>query len=208
MTSRPYWILVVVLGLAAAGAGAWLAARSAPAPQLESGTWLGRGPPFGPVALNDDTGAPFGPERLRGAPSLVFFGFTHCPDVCPATLAQLARARRESGIAGLRVLFITLDPARDRAAVLAQYLRAFGPGFLGLTGSAASIRRLAAANGIAFERVALPGGDYTIDHVAAVILLDGSGHKVAVFTPPYDAGRLAADLRRAARWLAPAPAAA
>jgi len=125
----------------------------------------------------------------------VFFGFTHCPDVCPTTLYKLAQARRAAAVPHLRVLFVTLDPARDTPAMLARYLHAFDPDFLGLTGSQQTIAALAAHFGVAFQRVELPGGDYTMDHSAVVFLLDAGGRIVAVFTAPLDIAALTQDLR-------------
>jgi protein SCO1/2 len=121
--------------------------------------------------------------------------------VCPTSLARLAQVSRAAGVPPVRVIFVTLDPARDTPAVLARYVHAFEPRFLALTGSAAAIDRLAKRLGVAYQRVELPGGDYTIDHSAAAFLLDDAGRIVAVFTAPFDAPRLAEDLRRAAPYL-------
>ena len=192
-----------VLALCAALAGAWLAdlTGSAPAPQLASGTWLPQPRPIGAVSLVDQSGASFTEARLRGAPSLLYFGFTNCPDVCPTTLAQLAQVERSAGVPSLRVIFVTVDPARDTPAVLAPYVRAFDSHFIGLTGSQRAIGALTRRLGVATERVSLPGGAYTIDHTAGAFLLDASSRVVAVFTAPFDAARLAADLRRGAPYL-------
>src|SRR5215467_6230108 len=92
-------------------------------------------------------------ELDRGAPTLVFFGFTHCPDVCPTTLVKLAQVHRRAAIAGLRVLFISVDPQRDTPPLLGQYLHAFDPQFQGLTGDPKTIARLAANFGVAVNRV-------------------------------------------------------
>jgi protein SCO1/2 len=131
----------------------------------------------------------------------VFFGFTHCPDVCPTTLAKLAQVRRRAAIAGLQVLLISVDPQRDTPAVLGTYVHAFDPQFQGLTGDPQTIARLAANFGVALNRVELPGGDYTMDHSAVVFVLDDSAHIVAIFTPPFDVTALSADLARAAPYL-------
>jgi len=167
-------------------------------PALASGTWLPAPRSIAPLALTDQSGAAFTQAQLAGAPTVVFFGFTHCPDVCPTTLLKLARARAAAH-ASWRVVFVSLDPGRDSPALLAQYLHAFDSSFVGLTGSAAAIGELAARFGVAFARVDLPGGDYTIDHSATLFLLDREGRMVAVFTPPFDEARLAADLDAAAR---------
>jgi len=98
----------------------------------------------------------------------------------------------------MRVLFVSVDPGRDTPAVLAPYVHAFDPDFIGATGDPAEIARLARKFGVAVARVDLPGGDYTMDHSAAVFLLDRHGQIVAVFTPPFDVAPFAADLQRVA----------
>ena len=112
----------------------------------------------------------------------MFFGFTHCPDVCPTTLATLAQVRKTAGIDSLRVLLISVDPKRDTPAALKQYVRAFDPKFVGATGSQAAIDAVAKEFSVAVKRVDLPGGDYTMDHSAAVFLLNDSAELVAMFT--------------------------
>ncbi len=199
MTSlRARWLLLAA-ALCAGLAGFWLARQlDRPAPQLASGTWLPQSKAVIDFRLTDTSGRSFTRHDLAGAPTLVFFGFTHCPDVCPTTLAQLAQVRRRAGIAPLRVLFISVDPQRDTPPALGQYVHAFDPQFRGLTGDPATIARLAANFGVAVNRVELPGGDYTMDHSAVVFLLDDSAHIVAIFTPPFDVASLSADLARAA----------
>jgi protein SCO1 len=203
MPVRSSWLVLTLVALCAALAGFKLAGElgRASAPQLESGTWLPQPRSVGPVSLVDQNGASFTAARLHGGPSLLYFGFTSCPDVCPMTLAKLAQVERSAVVPHLRVIFVTVDPARDRPAVLAPYVRAFDSRFIGLTGTPRALGALAARLGVAYERVNLPGGDYTMDHSAVAFLLDGTGRMVAVFTAPFDAARLAEDLRRAAPYL-------
>ncbi len=203
MPVRSSWLVLSLIALCAALAGARLAAGldHAHAPQLVSGTWLPQPRTVGAVSLIDQSGAPFTAADLRGAPSLMYFGFTNCPDVCPMTLATLAQVERSGVLAHLRVIFVTVDPARDGPAVLSPYVHAFDPRFIGLTGSQRAIGELASRLGVAYERVNLPGGDYTIDHSPVAFLLDGAGRVVAVFTAPVDAAHLSQDLRRAAPYL-------
>ena len=151
--------------------------------------------------LIDTSGHAFTRRDLAGVPTLVFFGFTHCPDVCPTTLLKLAQVRRRTVAAGPRVMVISVDPERDTPAVLGPYVHAFDPQFEGLTGDTQTLARLAANFGVAVNRVELPGGDYTMDHSAVVFLLDDAAHIVAIFTPPFDAAALGADLARAAPYL-------
>ena len=202
MTSlRARWLLVAA-ALCAGVAGFWIARQlDRGAPQLASGTWLPQAKPVIDFQLTDTSGHPFTHRDLAGAPTLVFFGFTHCPDVCPTPLVKLAQVRRRAAIPGLRVLFISVDPERDTPPALALYVHAFDPQFEGLTGDQRTINQLAANFGVAVNRVELPGGDYTMDHSAVVFVLDDAAHIVAIFTPPFDVASLSADLARAAPWL-------
>jgi len=195
---RARWLLAAA-ALCAGLAGFWFAHElDRGAPQLASGTWLPEAKPVVDFQLTDTAGRLFTRHDLVGAPSLVFFGFTHCPDVCPTTLLKLAQVRRHAAIAGLRVLFISVDPQRDTPPLLGQYVHAFDPQFQGLTGDPETIKRLAANFGVAVSRVELPGGDYTMDHSAVVFVLDDAARIVAIFTPPFDVAALGADLARAA----------
>ena len=108
---------------------------------------------------------------------------------------------RRAAIPGLRVLFISVDPARDTPAVLARYVQAFDPQFQGLSGDPAAIARIAAEFGVAVNRVELPGGDYTMDHSAVVFLTDRAGRIAAIFTPPFEVAGFSDDLTRAAPYL-------
>jgi len=198
---RARWLLLAA-ALCAGLAGFWLARQlDRGAPQLASGTWLPQAKAVIDFQLSDTSGRAFTQHDLTGAPALVFFGFTHCPDVCPTTLLKLARVRRSAAIAGLRLLFVSVDPQRDTPAVLGTYVHAFDAQFEGLTGDPQTIARLAANFGVAVNRVELPGGDYTMDHSAVVFVLDDAAHIVAIFTPPFDVAALSADLGRAAPYL-------
>ena len=199
MTARLFWILVGLGALCAALAGFLLAAEvdSSP-PVLASGTWLQDARPIADFHLTDSQGRPFSRADLRGHPTLMYFGFTHCPDECPDTLATLARVRKQAALPGLRVLFVTMDPSRDTPPVLRTYLRQFDSSFLGLTGTSAELHRLAASLGIAFDRIDLPGGGYDFNHTLAILVLDSRGREVGVFTPPFRARQLAQTLRREA----------
>jgi protein SCO1/2 len=195
------WLLIAAAACAGV-AGFWLAEQlDRGSPQLASGTWLPHARPVGDFQLTDTTGRPFTRRDLAGAPALVFFGFTHCPDVCPTTLLKLAQIRKRADIAGLRVLIISVDPQRDTPPVLGTYVHAFDPQFEGLTGDPRVIARIAANFGVAFNRVELPGGDYTMDHSAVVFLLDNTARIAAIFTPPFDVAAISADLGHAAPWL-------
>jgi len=194
-----YWLPWLVVGVVAAFAGAFLAYQlDRPIPRLTSGTWLPQARPITPIDVVDQTGASFTARELVGRPSLVFFGFTHCPDVCPTTLALLTRVVRDASVPGLRVIFVTVDPARDTPAVVRDYVAAFDPSFVGLTGTQQQIDEITLRFGVAASHVEQPGGGYTVDHSAVVFLLDARGRNVAVFTPPFDARAMVQDLRSVA----------
>ncbi len=196
MTARLFWTLVGLGALCAALGGFLLAGEiDSSRPVLASGTWLPEAKPIADFHLIDSQGRPFSRTSLIGHPTLLYFGFTHCPDECPDTLAALARVRKQAQLPGLQVLFVTMDPQRDTPAVLAGYLRHFDPSFLGLTGDPAEIRRIAASLGIGITRINLPGGGYDFDHTMAILLFDSGAREVGVFTPPFDARQLAQSLR-------------
>jgi protein SCO1/2 len=202
MKKLPAGLFLAAAAVAAALAGFWLAQQlDRGAPALASGTWLPRARAVADFALTDHSGRPFTRDSLAGRPTLVYFGFTRCPDVCPTTLAKLARAVREAQIRGLRVVFVSVDPQHDTAPVVGLYAHAFDPSFVGVTGEPAAIAALAANFGVAVNRVELPGGDYTMDHTAAVFLLDREARIAAIFTPPFEVPGLVADLKRAAPYL-------
>jgi protein SCO1 len=185
--------------VAAGLAGFWLAGQlDRGTPALASGTWLPRARPVVEFRLTDQSGQPFTRGDLTGKPALVYFGFTRCPDVCPTTLEKLARVVRAAQLPDLRVVFVSIDPQRDPPATLGLYVHAFDPGFIGLTGEPKMLGSLASNFGVAVNRVELPGGDYTMDHTAAVFLLDREARIRAIFTPPFEVPSLVADLKRAA----------
>ncbi|MEW5889475.1 MAG: SCO family protein [Pseudomonadota bacterium] len=128
--------------------------------------------------LTDHSGRPRRLADFQGRAVLLFFGYTHCPDVCPTTLAKMAQGIDLLGEEGKRVqgLFVTLDPARDTQAVLAQYVPAFRPDFLGLRGSEAEVARMAADFKVFFARQAPDAsGFYTVDHQSAIFAFDPQG---------------------------------
>jgi protein SCO1/2 len=188
---------LVLLGVLAIVGGALLARMLAhPAVTIETGTWLPESRAVGSLHLTDAAGKSFTEQSLQGHPSLVFFGFTYCPDLCPTTLSTLAQLQRDPPIRGLEVLFITVDPERDSSAALQQYLAAFSPDFVGLRPQPAELPTLLRNFGAIAERVSLPDGSYTVDHSATLYLLDTRGRIAAIFTPPFTAAGLHADLAR------------
>jgi protein SCO1/2 len=203
--SNRYWIIVGVIAALAAVAGMYVArlVGQPAAPALESGTMLPQPRVLAPFNLLDARGVNTTPRELRGHPTLVFFGFTHCPDICPTTLALLAGVKKQAALqderlAGLRVALISVDPERDTPEQVGRYVASFGADFIGLTGSAPEIVKATSGFSAAFARVDLPGGDYTVDHSATVYLLDSEARIVAVFTPPLSAAALTRDVERLA----------
>lgn len=131
--------------------------------------------------LTDHEGRAVGPEDLIGRPSMVFFGFTYCPDVCPTTLSDISDWLEAMGPAakGLDVVFISVDPARDTVAAMADYVTYFHPAIRGWTGTTEQIARAAEGFRVTYERVPVEGGDYTMNHTATVFLFDAEGRFVS-----------------------------
>ncbi|WP_128290928.1 SCO family protein [Afifella aestuarii] len=127
--------------------------------------------------LVDEQGAPVTEEIFEGHPSAVFFGFTHCPDVCPTTLADMASWREALGDKAddLALVFVTVDPERDTPEVMADYVSAFDAGIRGITGEPDKVRAMLDDYHVFYRKVETEGGDYTMDHTASVFLLDGDG---------------------------------
>jgi protein SCO1/2 len=197
-------LFYALIAVAAALAGALVARQIGRAPlQLGSGTWLPQPRAVVPFQLTDQDGAPFEQQQLRGTPSLLFFGFTHCPDVCPTTLALLAQLDRDPPLPGLRTILVTVDPERDDVVAMKRYVSAFSPRMVGLTGSDAQIDGLMKSLGAARLRHEAVGGSYLVDHSATVYLLDRQGRLVAVFTPPLSLPGLRADLAAVSGLLEP-----
>jgi len=152
----------------------------------------------GPFTLTDQDGRAFSDRDLAGKPYLVFFGFTHCPDVCPTTLFDVSEVMRNLGPDADKTaaLFISVDPERDTPAVLKDYLSSFDPHVRGLTGEPAQLAAVFKEFRVYYKKVPLEGGDYTMDHSALVYLMDKGGRFVAPFSLKRAPEAAAADLRR------------
>jgi len=151
----------------------------------------------GPFHLVDQDGKPVSDEDMKGRPFLVFFGFTHCPDICPTTLFDMSQVLHTLGpdAGRIGVLFITVDPERDTPAVLKDYLSNFDPHLRGLTGDPAAVNAALKAFRVYAKKVPLEGSDYTMDHTAVVYLMDKNGRFVAPFNMKRPAEAEVADLR-------------
>lgn len=148
----------------------------------------------GPFRLVAQDGRTVTEKDFTGAPFLVFFGFTHCPDVCPTTLFEVSEVLRVAGdkAGGVRALFITVDPERDTPEIMKSYLGSFDPRIVGLSGDAAAIDAVAKAYKAYAKKVPLKDGGYTMDHTAVVYLMDRQGRFVSSFNlkrPPEEAAR-------------------
>jgi protein SCO1/2 len=152
----------------------------------------------GPFQLTDQSGATFTEKDLQGRPTLIFFGFTHCPDVCPTSLFEISEILRAMGKDADRVnaLFISVDPERDTAAAMKDYLSSFDPHLKGLTGDAASVQKVITEYRVYAKKVPLKDGDYTMDHTALIYLMDRDGKFVAPFNLNRKPEEAASDLKR------------
>jgi protein SCO1/2 len=152
----------------------------------------------GPFRLTDQNGRTVTEEDVKGRPFLVFFGFTHCPDVCPTTLFDISEVFRKLGPNADRAaaLFITVDPERDTPETMKTYLSSFDPHLRGLTGDAAAVDGAIKAYRAYAKKVPDPDGGYTMDHTALVYLMDKDGRFVAPFNLKRRPEDSAADLRR------------
>ena len=151
----------------------------------------------GPFSLTTQQGTTLTDKDLLGAPFLVFFGFTHCPDICPTKLFEISEVLRAAGPKGkpLKALFVTVDPERDTAEVMKSYLGSFDERIIGLTGDRPSIDAMIRAYRAYSKKVPLEGDDYTMDHTALVYLMGKDGNFIGAFNierPPAEA---------AAEWL-------
>jgi cytochrome oxidase Cu insertion factor (SCO1/SenC/PrrC family) len=151
----------------------------------------------GPFTLVDQDGKARHAADFRGRFMLVYFGYGHCPDICPTTLAVMADALEKLGPSSRRVvpIFITIDPGRDSPRVLKGYLTAFGPRFVGLTGDAKAIAAAAHAYRVSYRKRALSGG-YAMDHSSHIYLMGPDGKFIAVFDETLGTDRLAQALKK------------
>jgi protein SCO1/2 len=152
----------------------------------------------GPFRLTDQNGRTVTDADFKGKPFLVFFGFTHCPDVCPTALFDMSEAFRRLGpdAEKMSALFISVDPERDTPEKLKDYLQSFHPRISALTGTQAEIDAVTKTYKAYAKKVPLDGGEYTMDHTAIVYLMDRDGRFVAPFNLKRPADEAAKDLRR------------
>ena len=158
----------------------------------------GRGTVGGPFTLSDQNGKPRSDNEFRGKLMIVYFGYTYCPDICPTDLMAITQALEALGPAadGIQPVFITIDPERD-TKVLAEYLAAFYPSFVGLTGSEQELRQVANFYKAFYAKVPVQRGEgYSIDHAGVVYLMGRSGEYLGFIPPQTNPERLTEILRK------------
>ncbi len=204
--SRKQSIAVAAVVAIVAVAGGMLLARALFTSQgstqlaLAKATLLTPPRPLPEFELVDQDGSPFTQAQLRGHWSVLFFGFTHCPDVCPTTLGVLAKARQE--LSDLpdelqpHVVLVSVDPKRDTPQQLASYVKFFDSSFTGVTGTERSIDEFTRAIGVPVAITPTQNGDYSVDHSAALFLIDPQGNMRALFSTPHVVSVIADDYRR------------
>ena len=195
---RARLIAFVIAGFligAIAGAGALLVANPQGGQPVQSSGAALIGGPFSLVGAD---GKPVTDRDFRGRYMLIFFGFTHCPDICPAELQVIAQALEQLGDKAKTVvpIFITLDPERDTPQAMANYVKSFGPNFVGLTGSPEAIEAAAKAYRVAYSKVENKDstGDYSVDHSALAYLMDPEGRYETHFSYGLSADQMAEKL--------------
>lgn len=155
-----------------------------------------------PFSLRQSDGTPLVPGELKGHWTLVFLGFTHCPDICPTTLAELSRAQKQwealPEAVRPRVLFVSVDPERDAPDRIGEYAHAFHRDTLAATADIPALERFTSSLSLVFAKVrpeGMPEGQYTIDHSATLAVLDPQGRMAGIVQPPLDVPGIAADLK-------------
>jgi protein SCO1/2 len=152
----------------------------------------------GPFQLTDQAGQIVTDKNLQGRPTLIFFGFTHCPDVCPTSLFEISEVLKALGKDADRVnaYFISVDPERDTTVAMKDYLSSFDPHLEGLTGNPDEVAKVISEYRVYAKKVPLKDGDYTMDHTALIYLMDRDGKFVAPFSLKRTPEEAAADLKR------------
>jgi cytochrome oxidase Cu insertion factor (SCO1/SenC/PrrC family) len=190
--------LIPYLLLAAALAGGLLWHESETVPGLGRSVITGQADVGGPFRLTDQNGKAVSDADFRGRYMLIYFGYSFCPDVCPTTLSVIAQALDKLGGESRRVtpVFITIDPERDTPQVLGDYMKAFGPNFVGLTGSAAAIKDAEKKYRVYAVKKPLEKGGYGMDHSSVMYLMGPDGKMISFYDEAISPDDLAKDLRQ------------
>lgn len=152
----------------------------------------------GPFQLTDQNGKTVTEKDLKGKPTLIFFGYTHCPDVCPTSLFEISEVMRALGKDAGRVnaVFMSVDPERDTPAVMKDYLSSFDPHLAGLSGDPAEVEKVIKSYRVYAKKIPGKEGDYTMDHTALIYLMDREGRFVSPFNLKRTPEEAATDLKR------------
>ncbi len=193
ITKKTVLLLTIPLLIAALGYF-WLTFSPAPEPPPIEGLVWPQAKPVPPFQLIDQNRQSFNLQRLQGKWTLLFFGYTQCPDICPITLTLLQGVKHQLETypdinKDTQYVFVSVDPARDDAEKLKGYVEYFDPSFLGVTGSALEISELTRQLGVIYIKVQPPGADdtqYLIDHSSAIFLVNPQAHMVGVFSAPHE----------------------
>jgi len=191
--------LILIASLAAA-VGLWWGARVlAPQaqPTLQAAVMYPAPRPLPAFQLTRADNTPLTLADWKGHWTVAFFGYTHCPDVCPTTLATFKQVWKQLDPAvatRVRFDFISVDPARDTPEQLSRYVAYFNPAFIAATGSDDALAPLTQALGLVYSRAKSDGSDYTVDHSASAVIIDPQGRQAGLFRPPFDASKITADL--------------
>jgi protein SCO1/2 len=199
--ARSKLLSLVLLGAAAVGAAATIMWHPKPATALETGTLLAPSRALADFSLIDHQGRSFGAANLRGHWSLMFFGYTNCPDFCPTTLTSLAvlekRLRAAKAVAPPQVIFVSVDAKRDTPARLAKFVPYFDSEFIGLTAADQPAIELQAKKwGVAVMIQPATDENYTVDHSGAIFVIDPQGRLAAILTGPFNVDALQSDFTR------------
>ncbi|KFN48372.1 SCO family protein [Arenimonas metalli] len=207
--------LLILVAALAAGLGLWAAqvalvpspaapAASTPAApavdpaRLKAVRLFSSPRPLPAFALEQSDGTPLEPAELQGRWTVVFLGFTHCPDVCPTTLSELAQSQKAwADLPEARrpqVLFVSIDPERDTPAKTGEYAAYFHPATLAATGSQGALQAFTGSLGLVYMKVETDAGDYTMDHSSALVVIDAQGRQAGLIRPPFVPADIAADL--------------
>ena len=192
------WLLIAALFGGVFSDGFAAAEEQPSAAQMMDDLMYGRGTVGGPFTLTDPTGRKRSDSEFRGKLMIVYFGYAYCPDVCPADLMAITQALDALGPAaeGIQPVFITVDPERD-ARVLADYVAAFHPSLIGLTGSPEEIRKVANAYKAFYAKVPIElSGEYSIDHAGVIYLMGRDGQYLGFMPPQTSPDRLTEVLRK------------
>lgn len=193
---------LILIAAIAVAVGLWVGSRWLPhAPsqtELKTAVLYPAPIPVSEFHLQRADGTSLSASDLRGHWSVVFFGFTHCPDICPTTLAEFKQVWATLETVGkvdqARFIFISVDPERDSAETLARYVGFFSPKFIAATGPDEELQGLTRSLGVLYARSAEASGGYSVDHSASALIIDPQGRRAGMFRPPFNASAVAADL--------------